>query len=347
MNRSRVSASLREMSVVLVAALLAVLAGVSPAAAQAQMPDPSLISGKALPDGSAPVGTVSVRVIRGGWANNVANQPVEFTIDGKTRSVKTDSEGRAVVSGLKAGTNVKTAVVVDGARIESDGVTLAESGIRFVLVAVDPDAAKRAAEERALAAGPAVKGIVVLAPTSQVIAELQDDRLNVFYSLDILNTARVSVDTGGPLVFDLPTGALSASLIDGSSKQGTVIGPRLTVTGPFAPGTTSVQVGFEMPISGGTVEISQRWPAALQQVTVVMPKSGVLDLQSPQLTAKQSATNQGQPIVMATGPAIPAGGTLTFEITGLPHTATWPRNLALVLAGLIMLSGIWAAVFVK
>jgi len=310
------------------------------------MPDPSLVSGKALPDASAPVGTVSVRVVRGIWIN-VTSQPVEFTIDGKTRSINTDSEGRAVVRGLKAGTKVKAATVLDGKRIESESVTLAETGIRFVLVGADPDAAAREAEARRLAAAPAVKGVVVLAPTSQVVVELQDDRLNVFYMIEVLNTARTPVDPGGPLVFDLPTGAIGAALMDGSSKQGTVIGPRLTVTGPFAPGTTALQLGFEMPFSGGSVEIAQRWPAALQQVTVVMPKTGVLELTSPQLPTKQNMTNQGQPLIVATGPAIPSGGTLTFEVSGLPHAATWPRNLALTLAGLIMGVGIWAAVFVK
>jgi hypothetical protein len=311
------------------------------------MPDPSLISGKALPDGSAPVGTVSVRVIRGGWSNNATNQPVEFTIDGKTSSIKTDNEGRAVVRGLKAGTKVKAATVLDGKRIESDGVTLAETGIRFVLVGVDPDAAAREAEARKLAAGPAVKGVVVLAPATQVVVELQDDRLNVFYMIEILNTARTPVDPGGPLVFDLPTGAISPALMDGSSKQATVIGPRLTVTGPFAPGTTALQLGFEMPTSGGSVEIAQRWPAALQQITVVMPKTGVVDLASPQFTGKQNMTNQGQPLIVANGPALPSGGTLRFEVSGLPHAATWPRNLALTLAGLIMTAGIWGAVFTK
>jgi NO-binding membrane sensor protein with MHYT domain len=38
---------------------------------------------------------------------------------------------------------------------------------------------------------------------------------------------------------------------------------------------------------------------------------------------------------------------LTFEVSGVPHTATWPRNLALTLAALIMGVGIWGAVFAK
>jgi hypothetical protein len=310
------------------------------------MPDPSLVSGRALPDATAPVGNVSVRVVRGAWINAI-NQPVEFTINGKTTTVKTDGEGRSIVTGLKPGTKVKAATVLDGKRLESDEVTLASTGIRFVLAGVDPDAAAREAEARKLAAGPAVKGIVVLSPASQVVVELQDERLNVFYMLEILNTARTPVDPGGPLVFDLPKGAAGAGIMDGSSKQATVNGPRITVTGPFAPGTTSVQAGFEMPFSGGSVDIAQRWPAALQQVTVVMPRMGALELSSPQLPSKQNLTNQGQPLVVATGPAIQSGGTLTFQVSGLPHASTLPRNLALALAGVIMAAGIWAAVDAK
>jgi hypothetical protein len=42
-------------------------------------------------------------------------------------------------------------------------------------------------------------------------------------------------------------------------------------------------------------------------------------------------------------PALPAGQTLTLDITGLPHHAAWPRNVALGMAGTIMAIGLWAA----
>ena len=76
--------------------------------------------------------------------------------------------------------------------------------------------------------------------------EFRDDALQVFYVLDILNNARTRVDIGGPLIIDLPTGAGGASVLEGSSPTATVSGDRLTVTGPFAPGITSVQVGFQL-----------------------------------------------------------------------------------------------------
>ena len=76
--------------------------------------------------------------------------------------------------------------------------------------------------------------------------EFRDDALQVFYMLEILNNARTRVDIGGPLIIDLPTGAGGAAVLEGSSPTATVSGDRLTVTGPFAAGTTPVQVGFRL-----------------------------------------------------------------------------------------------------
>ena len=48
-------------------------------------------------------------------------------------------------------------------------------------------------------------------------------------------------------------------------------------------------------------------------------------------------------MIFGSGPALQAGKSLTFEITGLPHHARWPRYLALTLSGLILSAGLWAA----
>jgi hypothetical protein len=329
--------------------LAAVLVAGLPArgAAQTQMPNPKEISGVPLPSTDEPVGTVSVRVIRGDFSHNLANQPVTFTVDGKPRTVKTDENGRAAVSGLTPGTQVKAVTVVDGERLESQDITIAASGIRVVLAATDPDAAKREAENAKLAAGPAVKGIVVFGPESRVVAEMNEDQLNIFYVLDILNTARTPVDIGGPLLMDLPREARGASVIEGPANQAAVSGTHLTINGPFAPGSTTVQVGFELPYEGATAQLSQTWPAPLQQVTVLVAQSGGLGLQSPQLSAKQQVADQGQPLIFGSGPALPSGRPLEIEISGLPHHALWPRYLALALACSVMSLGIWAAVFTK
>jgi len=325
-------------------ALLLVLSSVS-ASAQINMPDPKQISGVPLPAPDVATGSVSVRVIRGSFANNVAGEPVEFIVDGKTRTLKTDENGRALMTGLATGAHLKAATVLDGKRLESQDITIADTGLRVVLVGIDPEAEKRAAEDTRLAAGPATRGLVVLGPESRIITQLTDDRLDVFYVLQVLNSARTPVDIGGPLIFDLPAEARGAGLMDPTPKDATLTGSRLTLTGPFAPGATTVSVGFELPFSGGSVRLSQRWPAALQQVLVLVPQTSGIDVASPALTARRIASDQGQPLLVATGPALAANAELSLDISGLPHHPVWPREVALTLAGVILSIGLWAAVF--
>jgi hypothetical protein len=75
-------------------------------------------------------------VSRGAWVADGHIQ-LRHATDGEVE----DAAGRAQVSGLKPGARVKASVVVDGTRLESQEVTIAQSGIRFVLAAPEPGAA--------------------------------------------------------------------------------------------------------------------------------------------------------------------------------------------------------------
>ena len=325
-------------------AILIALGAVS-VSAQINMPDPKQISGVPLPAGDVARGSVSVRVIRGSFANNVSGQPVEFSVDGKTQVINTDANGRALLGGLQSGAHLRAATVLDGKRIESQDIVIGGTGLRVVLVGIDPEAERRVAEDARLAAGPAVRGLVVLGPESRIVTQLTDDRLDVFYLLQVLNSARTPVDIGGPLVLDLPAEARGASLMDPSPKDASLSGARLILTGPFAPGATTVNIGFELPFSGGTVRLDQRWPLALQQLLVLVPGTSGIDVQSPALTGRRTASDQGQPLLVATGPGLAANAALSLEISGLPHHPVWPREVALTFAGVILSIGIWAAAF--
>lgn len=332
------------------ACIIAAAVVVVTTSASAQMPDPRSLSGVPLPAGDLPVGTVSVRVIRGTFANNLPGVDVVFTVNGKPSTVKTDEQGRAQLGGLPAGARVKAVATVGAERLETQEVTLSNSGIRFVLAAAldgteggpapAPGSTGQAAGPSAVAAAP---GSVVLGQESRVVVDYSDERLNIFYVVPIINSGASPVDIGGPLVFDLPTEARGASLLEGATPQAKVNGARVTVLGPFQPGTTTMSVGFELPFSGGSVELAQKWPAPLQELTVFGLKSGNLDIASPQFTNKQATTQQGQPLVVGLVPAMAAGQTLTVSVSGLPHHATWPRYVALTLAGAIVSVGLWAA----
>ena len=307
------------------------------------MPNPKEMSGNVLPVNDIPVGTVTVRVVRGAF-KNIPGQPVDFLIAGKKRTVVTDANGRAEVSGLARGTQLTAQAIVDGETLVSKPALVESSGLRIILVATDREDVARAAEDKALASAPAVKGIVVLGPESRVIAQMSDDRLHIYYVLDIINTARTPVDIGGPLVFDLPREARGATVLEGSSPQAVAAGARLRVTGPFAPGSTHVEAAYELPYSGGVAAVSQAFPAALDRVTILVPQIGGLTIKSPQLASLQPTSRSGQEIIVGTGPGLAAGQSLSFEIAGLPHRATWPRTLALTLASIIVAAGVWGAV---
>ena len=328
-----------------VVALAFVVLLIAPATALAQtaMPNFKEMSGSVLPTSEIPVGTVSVRLVRGGPDKPLSKHDVEFLVDGKSRRATTDEIGRAQVSGLPRGARVRAVAVVDGERLESQEAVVENSGLRILLVATDPEAVKRAADDKALAASTAVKGIVVLGPESRIIAEMSNDRRNIYYILQIINSARTPVDTGGPLIFNLPREARSSVVLEGSTPKATANGPRVTVTGPFAPGITSVQAAYELPYNGPVARIDQVWPAALQQVTVLVQQLGGLSVTSPQIASKRDVSDQGQALILATGPGLAAGQSMTLEISGLPHHATWPRTLALSLAGIIAAAGIWGA----
>src|SRR5438093_529664 len=78
-----------------------------PVAAQFQMPDPKQMSGIPRPVTDLPNGAVSVRLIRGELANNIANHIVELHVGSKLLTAKTDEAGRAQFDGLTAGATVK------------------------------------------------------------------------------------------------------------------------------------------------------------------------------------------------------------------------------------------------
>jgi hypothetical protein len=314
------------------------------AAAQFDMPDPKKIAGVPLPADDLPSGTISVRLIRGSFEKNIPDTAIEFSVNGTRRTVRTDAFGRAQVTGLARGARVRAATVVDGVRLESQEIVIGDSGVRLVLVATDPELEKRAEEDRRLAASPPVRGLVVFGPETRMIAEMSNDRLNIFYVLQILNTARTPVDPGGPVIFDLPRDARGLTLLEESSKQATVKGHRVIVTGPFAPGPTMVHAAYEQPYSRDTARIVQPWPANLQNLNVLVLQIGGLDVRSPQIASKREVSDQNQRLIVASGPAIPAGQSMVLEITGLPHHALWPRYIALGLATVIVGAGLWAAV---
>lgn len=334
------------MTRLVVAVLLALGALASNASGQINMPDPSMIHGRALPAPELPDGTVSVRTVRETVGNNITGQSVTVTAGSATKTATTDEQGRAMFTGLPAGATATARAVVNGETLESLPFEVpAAGGIRIILVAGIKEAAERKAKEQAAeAAAPPIKGTVVFGGDSRVLMEFRDDELRVFYILEIVNNARARVDIGGPLIIELPEDAEQATILDGSTRTATVAGTRVRVAGPFAAGSTPLQIAFGLPSTSATRTITQTWPVRLEQVMTMVQKVPNLQVSSPQLVEQDEARAQnGTPFILGGGPAIPAGGTTAITLTGLPVPPTWPRNVALALAGAILLAGAWFA----
>jgi hypothetical protein len=308
------------------------------------MPDPKAMSGIPLPVPDIPAGTVTARVIRGALTNPVQGQSVELIGAGAARTASTDEAGRATFTGVPTGARVKAVVTVNGERVESQEFDMpAAGGVRVMLVTTDAAIEQKAAEDRKLAQAPAVSGAVVFGEQSRFVIEVGDDALNVFYILQVVNTAKRPVDGGGPLVFDLPAGAVGAGVLEGSAGNAAAAGSKVTVTGPFAPGDTIVQFAYSVPLGSEEIVLAQRLPAPMARVTVIAQKIGAMQLSSPQIAQRREMSADGQTYIVAEGGPVKAGDTVTLTLGTLPHRPTWPRNLALALAIVVLGAGAWGA----
>jgi hypothetical protein len=319
----------------------------------AQM-DLTKVAGVPLPVGDLPAGTIVVRVVRGTLSNNIPDQQVELVGVEPGRSVKTDASGRAQFEGLKPGTRVTAVATVSGERLQSQEITVPPSGgFRVLLVATDPNAtAGTAAAPPSGAAGAPQPGgaaapqpgAVVLGEQSRFVFELGDGSLSVFNIFEIVNPTSTPVQPKQLVVFETPQGATGTSLLgEASSPQAKADGRRVTVAGPFAPGATVVQFGYSMPYSSGDLTIEQTMPIPLSRVIALAQKASDTRLQSPQLTEQREMTAEGQNYIVGQGPAVGSGGVVTFNFSGLPHEARWPRFVALGLAIVILGVGGWLA----
>ncbi len=319
---------------------LLLLALGAPKEASAQMPDPASMSGIPMPSGELANGTVTVRVIRGNLGNDVVGQKVDLQASERTMSAETDAQGRATFSGLEAGATVKASATVDGESLVSQEFMVPPAGGVRVMLVARPASGGAAA---GAAPVPAVEGQVSLGGQSRIVIEFGDDGLRVFYLFEIHNAGTVPVQTGGPIAFDLPADARAVSRLEGSSSQVTVAGSRVSVTGPFPPGTTPVEIGFTLPVSSSAFSVVQSFPIALQLLSVMAEKPGQMHLTSPQFNTHGDRVIDGKPFVVANGPGIPAGGVLTLQFENVPHASTWPRTLAVAIALAVLLWGAWAA----
>ena len=325
-------------------ALFCVFLGASSLITGQQMPDPAQMAGRPLPAPELATGMVTVRLVRERMGNNIPNHPVTLRAGERTLQATTDAQGRAQFGDVPPGTQIVVEAIVEGETLRSQAFAVPSSGgTRVALIAgLEAAAARERAAAEEAARQPARPGVVVFGGETRIILEFQDDNLQVFYLLDIVNSARFPVEIGNPMYIEFPDGATGAGALAGSSPLAMVQGDRLRINGPFPPGTTQVQVGYRYPYSGSSTTLVQRWPTAIEQLFVAAEKVGDLRMASSQFSQQQEAAARGAPFLMATGPRLNAGDTLTISLSGLPHRSTLMRDVGLAVGVLVLAVGLWA-----
>jgi hypothetical protein len=131
--------------------------------------------------------------------------------------------------------------------------------------------------------------------------------------------------------------------MEGSSPLASVSGRRVTINGPFPPGTTAVQIAYTLQYDSDTVTIEQPWPASVEEMFVAVEQVGSLKLSSPQLPDQQEADASGTKFLMGRGPRLNANQPFSLTLSGLPYHDPTLQNGGVALALLVLGVGFWAA----
>jgi len=278
------------------------------------MPDPSVIHGRSFPEPNLKDGTVTIRVVREAIGNDAPGQQVRVTVGGTTRTATTDKEGRAEFTGLPAG-EARAEATVDGETMQSQPFVVPTSGgLRVILVAGLAKAAERKKQEEATArAAPALKGGVVIGGESRIVTEFNNDTLFAYYLLEVVNTARTRLDIGGPLRIELPREAAGVRLYTGTTEglQVEIDGTHVAVQGPFAAGTTHVNLQFDLRFANATHTVVQPFPVSWQRPIVGIEKVGSLGLASSQFSSVSELPTENGVYLLGQGGAVQPGTPLT------------------------------------
>ena len=323
-----------------------------PAVVGAQMPDVRAMSGLSMPTPDLPDGTVTVRVVRDQITNNLSGVAVELHGAGAVRRATTGADGRAQFADVPTGRQVHAVALVDGERIESQPFDMpAKGGVRTILAATGDSSAGGATGPQD---GPAPGAVpqptgslssLSIGGNSRIAAEFSDDVLQMFYLLEIVNRTSAAVTPASALIFDMPTGAEGTTVLEGSTKNASGKGTRVTVTGPFAPGVTPLQIAFRLDSLGSAATITSTFPLPMDVVSMAVQKIGGMTVSSPQVQRVQERPLDTSVFIMGMGPRLAAGAPLVLQLEGLPYKSLTPVYVAVALAAAIVGVALWLLVF--
>lgn len=289
-------------------------------------------AGTAVADGTLPVGRLDVQIFDESGAP-IPHQTVLLGMVDKSnkidvRKAESDAGGAVHFAGLPHGDGTGYAAV-----LEWKGMRLGTAPFPM------PDASGARAEIHALGrtSDPAV---MTIGEGGRVIIQMHEDTLQFLEMLPLENTSDKIFDPGpGAVEIPLPDGFVGAEAQEGDRKVDVRQNHGMAVHGVFTPrrslgGTSAknagqeVVFGFVLPTHSDTRGFAQPMPNGMGASTLITEQIAGLSVTGPGIGGRQERELGGRKYwVMPIAP-IPAGGVLSFTITGLPSTDTTGRTVA-------------------
>jgi hypothetical protein len=298
-------------------------------------------AGVAVSDAALPVGRLDVQVFDEAGApiphKTVLLGMVDKSNKIDVRKADSDAGGVAHFAGLPHGDGSGYAAV-----LEWHGLRLGTAPFPM------PDANGARAEIHALGRT-ADASVITIGEGGRVIVQMHEDTLQFLEMLPLENVSDKIFDPGpGAVEIPLPDGFVGAEAQEGDRKVDVRQNHGMAVHGVFTPrrslgGTTAkaagqeVVFGFVLPYHGDTRAFVQPMPNGMSAGTLITEQIAGLSVSGPGIGPRQARELGGRKYwVMPMGP-IPAGGVLSFTLTGLPatdRTGQWVAGgLALALIG--------------
>jgi hypothetical protein len=301
-------------------------------------------AGVAVADASLPTGRLDVRLYdENGKA--IPNQTVMLGMVDKGNKVqvqksKADANGVAHFSDLPHGDATGYAAV-----LEWHGLRLGTAPFPM------PENSGARAEIRALART-ADPSVMTIGEGARVVVQMHEDNLQFIEVLPLENTSTQMFDPGpGAVEIPLPQGFVGAEAQESDRKIDVRQNHGMAVHGVFMPrhsmlGTTAknagneVVFGFALPYHGDTRAFAQSMPNGMGSFTLITEPIAGLTVTGRGIGERQSRELGGRKYWVMPGDAIPRGGVLEFTLRGLPATDATGRNVAGVLALLLVAGAI-------
>jgi hypothetical protein len=302
-------------------------------------------AGVAVTEPSFPAGTLEVHVLDENGAPIPKHEVLLGMVDKQNkidvRKTTSDAAGVAHFSDLPRGDSTGYAAVVEwhGLRLGTAPFPMPETG-------------GARAEIRALSRT-ADPSVMTIGAGGRVIIQMHEDNLQFLEMFPLENASDKIFDPGpGALEIPLPQGFVGAEAQENERKIDVRQNHGMAVHGVFTPqrsavGTSAknagneVVFGFVLPYHGDTRDFAQPMPNGMSPFTLITEQIPGLTVTGPGIGERQERELSGRKYWVMPGAQIAPGGVLSFTMTGLPSTDSTGRDVAGVLALLLVVGAVW------